>query len=326
MTTRAAAALLLFALAWPAAGQPVLVVQDDLADLRPGEVTGLDWTATPSADLRSSFCAAPPDATARLMLASRSLTRRERDSCPAASGGKLAEILIGRRAVIAMTGGASFAISADILYRALAHDVPAADGQFVPNRVMRWRELDAGLPDAPIRVLLPPAGSIESRIVSDIILYDGCSARTEAKLPADPIRRMTICTTPRTDAAVAWQTDRQTTAAWLHDQGIAAVALIGVALLIAEPELETALPLDGVAPSFANIADGRYRAVLPVYLLTVISPATAKTIAGIAGPLLAETSIGPLGKLPRHGLAPLSAADRVKLRATLGRMFESASD
>ena len=104
------------------------------------------------------------------------------------------------------------------------------------------------------------------------------------------------------------------------------MALVGISVLLAEPELETALPLDGVAPSFPNIADGRYRAVLAVYLLTVVSTTSARTIAAAAGPLLAETSIGPLGKLPRRGLAPLGAAERVKLRAGLGQMIEKATN
>jgi phosphate transport system substrate-binding protein len=317
---------LLVALAWPdcASAQPALLVQDDLADLRPGEVTGLDWATTPRADLHRLFCTARTDAPARVALVSTGLTRRQRDTCVVGKGGKLVEALIGRRAVIAMTIGATFGLTPDILYRALARELPGPDGKLAANRTMRWRELNASLPDAPIRVLLPPVAAIESRIVSEIILYDGCASRPGVVLPKDPIKRLAVCTTLRTDSAVTRATDQQAVSAWLHKQGAAAVALVGVAVLLAEPELQTALPLNDVAPSFANIADGHYGAVLPVYLLTVISPATARTTAGLAGPLLAEAAIGPLGKLPRHGLAPLSAADRVKLRLNLGRKFENA--
>lgn len=318
----------LFAPAWPcvAAAQPMLLVQDDLADLRPNEVTGQTWATTSRADLQGQFCAARSGTPTRLALVSHALSRRQRDDCAAAKDGKLVEALIGRRAVIAMTSGANFALTPELLYRALVRDVAAPDGEFIANRVARWRDLDASLPDAPIRILLPPSGSIESRIVSDVILYEGCAVRAGAMLPADPLKRMAICTTLRTDNAVTHAADRPTVTAWLRGQGNAALALVGVAVLLAEPDLETALPLDGVTPSFASIADGRYRAALPVYLLTVISPETARTVAGIAGPLLAEATIGPLGKLPRRGLAPLAAADRVKLRVSLGREFENAAD
>jgi phosphate transport system substrate-binding protein len=295
----------------PAAAQPLLLVQDDLADLRPGDVTGLDWITTPAGALLSRFCAAP---SARIMLTSRTFSRRERDAC-AIVDGQIVEQLIGRRAVIAIGGGASFALTSAILYRALADNAA--------SRATRWRQLDASLPDAPLHILLPPTGSIEDRILRDIVLYDGCSASVAA-LPADPVKRLAACTTIRNDASVMRLSGKQTTTAWLHSQGSAAVALIGVATLLAEPELETALPLDGVQPSFANIADGHYRAALPVWFVTVIAPDTASPIAGVAGTLLAETSIGPLGKLPRRGLAPLEAAARVRLRATLGHMFESA--
>jgi phosphate transport system substrate-binding protein len=196
----------------------------------------------------------------------------------------------------------------------------------VPNRAMRWRELNAGLPDAPIRILLPPPASIESRILAEIVMYEGCAEQGSASLPADPLKRLAACTNLRTDAAVSRITEKQTVSAWLQKQGSSAVALVGVAALLAEPDLQNALPLDGVAPSFANIADGSYRAMLPIYLLTVIAPETARSIAGVAGPLLAESAIGPLGKLPRRGLAPLAAADRVKLRVKLGREFADAAE
>jgi hypothetical protein len=157
-------------------------------------------------------------------------------------------------------------------------------------------------------------------------MYEGCAKQSSASLPADPIKRLVACTNLRTDAAVSRLAEKQTVSAWLQKQGGSAVALIGVAALLAEPDLQNALSLDGVMPSFANIADGSYRAMLPVYLLTVISAETARTIAGVAGPLLAEAAIGPLGKLPRRGLAPLAADDRVKLRVKLGREFEDAAE
>ncbi len=309
-----------------AMAQPVLLVQNELADLHPDEVTGFDWKTAPGTELASRFCAAQTGTAARLVLASHRLTRRERDACSFAGSGKLVEALVGRRAVIAMTGGTIFSLTSRTLYQALARDVLGSDGKFSPNRATRWRELDGDLPDAPIRILLPPEHSAEDRILNEVILYEGCSTRAGATLPADSQKRLSICITLRTDAVVARATPKQTVAAWLRIQGNTAVALIGVATLLAEPELETALPLDGVTPSFTTIADQTYRASLPVWLLTVISPETAQAIAGVAGPLLAESSIGPLGKLPRRGLAPVTVADRVKLRATLGQLLNNLSN
>ena len=140
--------------AW-AATPPLLFVQSDLTDLRPGDVTGLDWVATPGDDVPSALCAARPDSPARLALVSHKLTRRQREACAAAAHGKLIESLIGHRAILAMTGGASFALTSDILYRALAGKVPGPNGVLAPNHAMRWHELDATLPDAPIQVLFP---------------------------------------------------------------------------------------------------------------------------------------------------------------------------
>lgn len=303
-----------------AAAQPALFVQDDLADLHPGEVTGAKWTAVPAADVSARFCTASVSA---LALTSRALTRHERDHCAALGHGRLVETLIGRRAVLAMTLGTSFGLTGSLLYRALAHDVPDVSGRLVSNSVTRWRELDPALPDELIRVLVPPTGSAESRIVSDVVLYEGCSSVAGPMLPFNADERLSQCTTLRTDAVVAHPTNRSVSA-WLHDQGRAAVALIGVATLLAEPDLETAMPLDGVIPSFATIADGSYRAVTPVWLLAILSPGSRQVIATVTNSLLSESSIGSLGKLPQRGLAPLAAADRIALRSTIGRAVEYA--
>jgi phosphate transport system substrate-binding protein len=315
--------LLGLVLAWPAAAQIAPLVQDDLADLRLNDITGLQWITVARGDLATRFC--DPHGVA-LALMTRGLSRHERDTCGSVGTGRLVTMLIGRRAVLAMTIGGRFGLTPELLYRALAREVAGADGRLAVNTVMRWHELDPALPDAAIRILLPPVGSAEDRIVSDITLYEGCSAVAGRALPRDNVRRQALCTTLRGDAVVTRAANTVSTYAWLRSQGPAAVALIGISTLLAEPELETALPLDGVTPSFTTIADGSYRAVLPVWLLAVVSSDNARAIAGIAGPLLSESAIGPLGRLPHRGLAPLAAVERVKLRATLGQEFERAAN
>jgi len=84
------------------------------------------------------------------------------------------------------------------------------------------------------------------------------------------------------------------------------------------------MPLDGIAPSFTTIADGSYRAIMPVWLLAILSPGSGQAIATVINSLLSESSIGSLGKLPQRGLAPLAAADRVTLRSTIGQAVEYA--
>ena len=92
------------------------------------------------------------------------------------------------------------------------------------------------------------------------------------------------------------------------------MALVGLETVVAEPELENALPLDGVAPGFASFADGTYPATLPVHLL-VLQAGAADEAAEAVRALTAESAIGPSGALARRGLAALPAAGRVRLRA-----------
>ena len=144
-------------------------------------------------------------------------------------------------------------------------------------------------------------------------MYSGCLAVAGSRLPHAAAIRLAVCSELRGDAAATRAGPGSRAAEWLRGAGPSAVALVGLAAVAAEPELLAPLPLDGIYPAFASIADASYRAVLPVHLLVLQAGAAAEAEA-IVQALTAESVIGPQRVLAGHGLAALAAAERVRLR------------
>ena len=302
-----------------AAVEAQAIVEEGLADLAPPRLAPGGWTATGRDAVLGGLCAPREGAVLRVALTTRPPSRWQRDACIANAAAALADRVVGRRVLLAFGGKSAPALTAVLLYRALAARVPDETGEIGPNRAGRWHDLDPSLPDAPIRVLVPPDGTPEARILAQVLLFQGCLAAAGERLPRLAPARLALCTELRGDgvesgAVVVRAMPGQAAAAWLHGAGSAAVALVGLATVAAEPELETPLPLDGVAPGFASIGDGSYRPTLPVHLLLLQAevPDEAEAVFRV---LTGESVIGPSGSLVRRGLAALPAAERVRLRA-----------
>ncbi len=289
------------------------LVEDVLAPLAPPRVAGAGWSALGGDALLGALCAPRGGSVLRVGLTTRPPSRWQRDACAATGGAALTDRVVGRWVLLAFGGATAPPLTAELLYRALASRLPDAAGRLQPNRVARWHDINPALPDAPIRLLLPPEGTLEARILAEAVLPEGCLAAAGADRQVLPEAGAALCTELRGDAVVARAEPGHAVAAWLRGAGPSAVALVGLETVIADPELEIALPLDGVAPRFASLADGTYPATLPVHLL-VLQAGAADEAADAGLVLTSESAIGPGGLLAGRGLASLIAAERVRLR------------
>ena len=299
-----------------AAGVAVQAYIEDalLAPSSPRLAGDFGWVPRDRDALLGALCAPRDGPVLRLALTTRPPSPWQRGMCTDTAAAGLTDRVIGRRVLLAFGGESPPALTGELLYRALTGFVAGPRRDLVANPALRWRDLDPALPDAPIRVLLPPQDTAEARILTEMVLPAGCLAAGGAELPGGPADRVALCTGLRDDAAVARAGRGGGVSAWLRSAGPASVALVGLDTVVAEPELQRALPLDGVVPRFASLADGTYPATLQVHLL-VLQAGAPDAAATAIGALTAESSIGPGGTLARHGLAALPAAERVRLRA-----------
>ena len=294
--------------------RPQALVEDSLAPLAPAPVVGASWSALGRESLLGALCAPRDGKLLRVALTTRPPSRWQHAACVAVSGAALWDRVVGHEVLLAFGGAAPPALTSALLYRALAARVPDAARGLVTNRAASWHELDPALPDGPIRILLPPDGTAQARILRDRVLYGGCVAAARAALPGLAGACASLSAELRGDTVAAPAGPDRRVAAWLRTEGASAVALVGLGTVVGEPALENALPLDGVAPGFASIADGTYRGTLEVHLL-VLQAGVAADAAETLRALTAESAIGPMGVLARRGLAALPAAERVRLRA-----------
>lgn len=254
------------------------------------------------------FCAGTgaqhPDLAASL----RRLTGADLAAC-ATNGVSVSELLIGYQAVALAQhpGPATLSLTRRQLFLALAREVPVG-GRLVANPYRLWSDIDFALPVRPIAVLGPPPGSPLHRTFAELVM-----APVAAEVPG---LREGAAGALRQDGAYVQVSEDEDAVLGELARRPDAVALVSFNHLALRGEGLVSVPLDGVAPSPAAIAAGRYPAARPLHLY--VKRAHATVVPGIKdylATLLSEAARGPGGFLTARGLVPLAPAAAEAQRA-----------
>ncbi|MEJ2575093.1 MAG: substrate-binding domain-containing protein [Gammaproteobacteria bacterium] len=257
------------------------------------------------------FCAGLGLDTPDVVMASRPMKTTEWESCRAQGVDDVGVVRLGYDgiAVVNARSGPRLALSTNDLYLALARLVPDPVGRarLVPNPYRNWRELDAALPDLPIRVLGPPPTSGTRDTFVERVLEKTCDAARGAFAGADSAD----CRALREDGVyeAAGENDARLVRRLQDDPG--AVGILGFNFLERNRDRVKAARIDGMAPAPANIAAGIYPLARPLLLYyktphTQTVPGLTDFLQHIASP---EAS-GADGYLVGEGLIPLSPGER----------------
>ncbi len=212
-----------------------------------------------------------------------------------------------------------FVLSRRAMYLALAARVPATDDSlasdrnplattFVPNRFTRWSQIDSHLPDIPIRILAPPAQSIEWWSINDIVMRDGC----RAVKPVAAIERIapplygSLCYNRRTDGVIVYARGQDYADNPIVQPVQPNDVAIGPLQMLERSKLSQALPVEGVLPSPGTIISGKYPLSRVVSLY--VKPEKYSIVPGLQQYVIEMTSpsaVGPDGYLTHLGLIPL---------------------
>jgi hypothetical protein len=261
-------------------------------------------------------CTAAPGAKPRLALVSNALSPGFIEACQRSADAQVISVALGHQAValVAPARAPVWPVSSDALFRALTEHAEKT------GRPAYWSDLDARYPKLPIGLLLAPSASVAERLFDSRVVVPSCIAASGEGLPFGPGNRSRYCGMLRRDLpAVQRQAYAQDLASWAASAPAGQLAVVRLAELRQLDGLVIPLPLDGVLPTSANIASGRYGAAETIELLIVVpndadgnERSEARTMAF---DLLAEASIGPDGSLVSAGLVPLAATDRVAARS-----------
>ena len=222
-----------------------------------GSQVPVDVTDNISLDAFMAFCPLIATRGPDILLSSRRIFPDTAANCARNDAQPLAEIELGRGALVLAVrkGSALSQLTSRQVYLALARDVPYRD-EFHRNASIRWSDIDRSLPAQDIRFQLPPRKSGDRVAFDFLVLEAGCRTEPMVKLIFSAQSRTARCVTTRIDRVR--EVAREQALQELLEAPEGSVGLVGFSDVVRSGGALVALALDGVEPTAETIVDGSY--------------------------------------------------------------------
>jgi len=274
------------------------------------------------------FCAGIGVAHPDMANASRRIKPSELARCAANGVNEITEISFGFDGIVIANSmaGPENSLTTRQIFLALAKQVPAdADGATLRDNPYRsWRDIDRSLPAAKIEVLGPPPTSGTRDAFVELAMEGGCVtfAAIRKLKKTDTARYNAICHGIREDGAYVEAGENDNLIVQKLVANPAAFGIFGFGFLDQNADKVRGATVDGVEPSFENIASGGYG--ISRSLFVYVKNAHAGVIPGIrefVHAFTSEAAWGEEGYLVDKGLIPLPAAERRKAAAAARKLI-----
>lgn len=253
------------------------------------------------------FCAGVGADTPDFTNASRGMKASELETCTA-NGVTPVEMRVGFDGIVIADAieGPTLNLSRAQLFLALAKQVPGDDGALMDNPNASWSDIDPGLPNAAIEVLGPPPTSGTRDAFLELVMEPGCE---EAGFDGDTCEA--IFEELREDGAYVDAGENDNLIVQRLQANPDAVGIFGFSFLDQNADVIKGAEIDGVAPTFDNIASGDYPVSRSLYVYVKaehvgVIPGMEEFIAEYTS----EAAWGDEGYLAERGLIPLPADAR----------------
>jgi phosphate transport system substrate-binding protein len=260
------------------------------------------------------FCAGVGVEHPDITNASRRIARSEVEQCASNGVTGIVEVKIGYDGIVIANAKASPHIDLTLrqVYLALAKNVPDPEGaeMLVPNPYQRWSDIDADLPSARIEVLGPPTTSGTRDAFVELAMTPGCHTFEWVEALDDEA----ACATMREDGGFIAATENDNLIVQKLEANPTQLGIFGYSFLEQNADKVQGARIDGVAPTFDEIAAGRYPVSRPLYFY--VKAAHVGTIQGMREFLQEFTSDaawGDFGYLSDRGLIPLPEEERAQV-------------
>ena len=233
--------------------------------------------------------------------ASRRMKKSEYDECVRNGVDRIIEIQVGLDGIAfaeAASGPSRFALTPADVYKAIA-----AHPFGRPNRARLWSDVNPALPHEPILVYGPPSTSGTRDALKELILARGCE--TDPAMAALKARDREgfdkTCTEVRSDGVYVDAGENDNLIVQKLEANPAAVGVFGFSYLEENADKLRGLTMNGVAPTYASIADFSYPGARPLYIYVKVAHLDA--IRGLKDFVLEwATAWGKDGLLARQGM------------------------
>lgn len=265
------------------------------------------------------FCSGDSLSTPDMANASRPIKSAEIGDCKKNGVQNIVELKLGYDGIVFVTSikGGNFSLTRLSIFKALAKEVPRG-GKLIANPYHNWRDIDAALPDLPIRVYGPPPTSGTRDAFAELVMLESCKALPEymAKYSDEEIRKLS-CQQIREDGAYIEAGENDNLLVQKLSNDSEALAVFGYSFLEQNAAVVKAHPVDGVLPSFDAIIKGDYKVARSLF--TYIKKDHVDNIQGLrefALELTSDAAVGDNGYLIMKGLLPLPKAEHQIIKLT----------
>ncbi len=253
--------------------------------------------------------------------ASRRIKKSELEKSLANGIKDVVEVKIGYDGIVMANSNKAkvFKLTRKDVFLALAKNVPDPKGgeKTIPNPYKTWKDVNPDLPAIKIEVLGPPPTSGTRDAFVELAMEGGAKqfAWIKAMKKKDKKAYKTLCHTVREDGAYIEAGENDNLIVQKLDANPDAIGIFGFSFLDQNADKVQGSVIDGVAPTFDAIADGKYPVSRPLYFY--VKKAHVNTIPGMKEYLAeftSEKAWGPDGYLAEKGMIPMPDAERKMFR------------
>ena len=255
--------------------------------------------------------------------ASRAIKASEVDGCAKAGVKDIVEVKVGYDGIVVADSNKGAALQGDA-----PRGLPGA-GQdrcrtrptrtaLIANPYKTWNQVNKALPADKIEVLGPPPTSGTRDAFVELVMEAGCQtfAWIKSLKDVDEARFKRVCDSIREDGGYVEAGENDNLIVQKLEANPKALGIFGYSFLEENiSQLQGSL-IDGVAPTFDNIASGKYPVSRPLFIY--VKKAHLGVIPGLrefVAEYVSDRSMGGEGYLADKGLIPLSAAELAKVRS-----------
>jgi len=279
------------------------------------------------------FCAGAGLDTPDIANASRPIKSSEVEQCRQNGVLKITEVKIGYDGIAIARSKESEPIDLTLrqIFLALAREIPTPSGEFVPNPNLSWKDVDASLPNVKIEVLGPPPTSGTRDAFDELALEGGCKTfpEIEALKKKDESAYKRICQSIREDGAYIEAGENDNLIVQKLVANPMALGIFGYGFLDRNRDRIRGSHVEGIEPSFDDIASGKYPLSRPLFFY--VKREHIGKVPGITeyvSEFISEKAIGDYGYLADRGLIPAPSEERKQVRANVeaGKVIQLAAE
>ncbi|MFH1217904.1 MAG: PstS family phosphate ABC transporter substrate-binding protein [Pseudomonadota bacterium] len=249
--------------------------------------------------------------------ASRAIKKSEFDTCKANGVNEIVEVKIGYDGIVLASSKkrAPLSLTRRDIFLALAKDVPDPKGgdNLVPNPYKTWKDVNPSLPATKIEVLGPPPTSGTRDAFVELAMETGADTFVFIKdmKETNKDKHKAVCQSVREDGAYVEAGENDNLIVQKLDANPNAYGIFGFSFLEQNEDKIQGSIVEDNAPTFENIADGKYSVSRPLFFY--VKKAHAGVIPGIMEYLAeftSEKAWGDDGYLADKGMIPMPEGER----------------